>query len=629
VPIYKQLFDLLHLSSLAFSREFAKPQSLSIVPSKMRGLCKGQHRALLRSMTNLSISSADIGALTMLGQARVDAGDLLGARDAFAMAAECAPLDATAAANHALALLRSGESDAAISEANRALALDPTLSIAQANLGHALLAAGRLVEAAESFALLLKQNATNADAWHGMAMAQRALGNLGAGLAAIEKALRRQPQNGSMLGNQGLMRLEVGDYEAAIESFSAAASTEPETTSHACNALMAMAYQPAYSVETVVRAAIDWSAGLERVTPRRKVNNVKSGSTIRVGIVSADLWQHPVGWLGAQALLHLDSRQFSVLAFDTGSRPDRLNAMFRAGMTWRDVAGWSDAAIADQIEADGVDLLIDLAGHTSGGRPRLFAHKPVLHQASWLGHVGTTGLSTIDVALMDDWHAPEGSDGQFSESLVRLEGGRFAYSPPPEAPEPIRVSGPVTFASFHSLAKLNVSVAALWGSLMEAVPGSRLLIKRAGLQEPWLRKRVISLFEKVGVDPARLILEPPSDHRTMLGTYAQADVALDPFPFCGGATTAEALWMGVPVITLAGQAPASRQSLAMLSAIGRSEWIAYDEQSYIQAAIAALGQTETRAELRELVASSPLGSNIRLARSLEAAFAEICATSVH
>jgi predicted O-linked N-acetylglucosamine transferase (SPINDLY family) len=560
-----------------------------------------------------------------MGQARAAAGDLAGACEAFALAARLAPDDAGVAANHALALLRAGDPGAAVAEARRAATLDPGLGAAQANLGHALLAAGAAEEAVGVFARLVSREPANADAWHGMAIAQRALGRLGAGLAAVDRAVALAPLHAPAVANQGMLRLDAGDPPAAVESFAAAAAAEPDTLAHASNALLAMVYDPAMAPEAVARVAADWGAGLQKATPRRTLQGGPKGPPLRVGVVSADLWRHPVAWLGAQALLHLDPSRCSAVVYDTGAPRDDLNAEFRARLAWREVSTWTDAALADQVAADGVDLLIDLAGHTAGGRPRLFAHKPAPRQAYWLGHVATTGLSTIDAVLMDAWHAPPGAEALFTEPLVHVAGGRFAYSPPPFAPEPSRQGGPVTFGCFHALAKLNPEVARLWARVLDAAPGSRLLIRRTGLAEPWLRERVTALFRQAGVEPARLDLEPATDHAALLASYARVDVALDPFPFSGGATTAEALWMGVPVITLPGAAAPSRQSLAMLSAIDRPEWIASDESTYVSAAIAALDPAENRGRLRDQVAASPFGSTVRLARSLETVFDAICA----
>jgi predicted O-linked N-acetylglucosamine transferase (SPINDLY family) len=365
---------------------------------------------------------------------------------------------------------------------------------------------------------------------------------------------------------------------------------------------------------------------LAQVTPRLALPARPTGRPLRVGYLSADLYRHPVGWLGAQAMLAHDPDRVVPLVYATGGRNDDLGQRFRAAVPlWRDCLGLSDAAIAQQIAADRVDILVDLAGHTAGGRPRVLAMAPAPQLVTWLGHVGTTGIPTVGTILMDEWHAPPGSEALFSERVARLPGGRFAYAPPPEAPRPERRPGPITFGCFQALAKLNTDVAAVWADVLAAVPGSRLLLRRRGLAEPWLRDRITDLFGSAGIDPARIDLEADTDHAGLLADYGRIDVALDPFPFCGGASTAEALWMGVPVVTLPGRAPASRQSLAMLSAIGETATIAAGPADYVAAVERALASSTRRDQRRAQLAESPLGDTVRLARALEDAFAQLAA----
>ncbi len=567
--------------------------------------------------------------LAAMGQERAARGDHAGALAAFAGVAALRPGDPDALANQALALLRAGRPHDGVAVAERALALAPLHVVAATNRGHALLAAGDAAGAAAAFAELLVRRPDLPDALVGMALAQRALGCIGAALAAIDRALALAPGLETALGNCGLLRLEAGDVPGAIAAALAAAAAAPDRLSHATNAIMAMSYDIRLDPQAAANSAADWGARLAQVTPRLTPQPAPAprppGRPLRVGYVSADLCRHPVGWLGAQALLAHDPDQVVPIVYATGASNDDLARRFRAGVPlWRDCLGQADEAIAAQMQADGIDMVVDLAGHTAGGRPRLLAMAPAPHLVSWLGHVGTTGIPTVGDIVMDEWHAPPGSEGLFTERVRRLPGGRFAYAPPPEAPLPQRQpGGPVTFGCFQALAKLNEEVALLWAAVLAAVPGSRLLIRRRGLAEPWLQGRVRQLFAGAGIDPARIDLAPETDHAGLLADYGRVDVALDPFPFCGGASTAEALWMGVPVVTLPGRAPASRQSLAMLSAIGETATIAAGPQDYVAAVARALALPDTRAQRRDRLAASPLGDTVRLARALEAMFARI------
>ncbi len=560
----------------------------------------------------------DAARLTGLGQQRALAGDAAGALAAFAGAAALAPGNADAIANHALALLRAGDAAAAIARAEAALALAPAHVAAAANLGHALLAAGQAPAAVDRFAALLSQHPGHADALVGMAMAQRALGHIGTALAAIDRAVALAPGAEAALGNRSLILLDAGDPVGAAAAAIAAAAVAPASLGHAMNAFMAMGYDIALDPLAAARAACDWGARLATVTPRLPLEARPPGRPLRIGYLSADLCRHPVGWLGARAMLHHHPDRLVPIVYATARSDDDVARAFRSGVPlWRDCAGLADADIARQIAADRVDILVDLAGHTAGGRPGVLAMQPAPAILSWLGHVATTGLPTVTAVLMDEWHAPPGCEPLFAERVLRLPGGRFAYTPPAETPAPLRRSGPVTFGCFQALAKLNPDVASLWVRALDAVPGSRLLLKRRGLADPWLRGRITALFADAGLDPARLDLEPEADHASLPAHYGRIDVALDPFPFCGGASTAEALWMGVPVVTLPGRAPASRQSFAMLSAIGETATVAASPEDYAAAALRALALPDSRAQRRERLAASPLGSTVRLADALE------------
>ena len=566
----------------------------------------------------------DASRLAAMGQQRAAQGDHAGALAAFAGVAALRPADPDALANHALALLRAGRPHDALAVCERALALAPQHDVAATNRGHALLAAGDASGAAAAFADVLGRRPDLPDALVGMALTQRALGCIGAALAAADRALLLQPGLESALGNCGLLRLEAGDVPGAISAALAAAAAAPDRLGHATNAMMAMAYDIRLDPQSAAHSTADWGARLAQVTPRVPVPPRPPGRPLRVGYLSADLCRHPVGWLGAQAMLAHDPDRVLPIVYSTGASTDDLARQFRAGVPlWRDCLGLSDESIAAQMLADRLDVLVDLAGHTAGGRPRLLAMAPAPHLVTWLGHVATTGIPTVGSIVMDEWHAPPGSQTLFSERLRHLPGGRFAFSPPPEAPLPARRPGPITFGCFQALAKLNDEVAALWSAVLAAVPGSRLLIRRRGLAEPWLQGRVRQMFASAGIDPARIDLEPDTDHAGLLADYGRIDVALDPFPFCGGASTAEALWMGVPVVTLPGRAPASRQSLAMLSAMGETATIAAGPHDYVAAVERALSIGTTRADRRAQLAASPLGDTLRLTGELEAMFARI------
>lgn len=268
-------------------------------------------------------------------------------------------------------------------------------------------------------------------------------------------------------------------------------------------------------------------------------------------------------------------------------------------------------------------------GHTAGSRLTAFALRPAPVQASWLGYFATTGLSDIDALLLDDWHAPSEVAAQCIEPVWRLPRGKFCYQPAPwapatVAPPPCLSQGHITFGCFNNTSKLNPAVLALWARLLHAIPHARLLLKWRTLIDAGLRQRVVNTFAEHGIDPARVSCRGASFHADLLHEYADIDIALDPFPFTGGLTSCEALWMGVPVLTWPGATPVSRQTWALLAAIGLPELAARDEHDYLRIAQQLASQPEhlntLRHSLRARMQASPLMDPAGFARQLEDAW---------
>jgi predicted O-linked N-acetylglucosamine transferase (SPINDLY family) len=302
-----------------------------------------------------------------------------------------------------------------------------------------------------------------------------------------------------------------------------------------------------------------------------------------------------------------------------------LTHRFQAAATeWRDVIGISDERLAKQIRADGIDILFDLAGHTAHNRLLVFARKPAPIQITWIGYEGTTGLAAMDYLLADRHVVPEGTEHYYRERVLRMPDGYLCYDPPeaapPVGPPPSSTKGYATFGSFNNPAKITAEVVAVWAEILRRAPNSRLTLKFRGLGDPTVKRRYLDLFASHGVAPQRLELLPWSPHAEHLAAYQQVDVALDPFPFSGSATTCQALWMGVPVITCPRETFASRHSLSHLSNVGLTETIARDFDEYVELAVSLTGDrprlAALRAGLRQRMAASPLCDGKRFAANL-------------
>lgn len=572
------------------------------------------------------------GAWAMLGQAcsALSRGDA--AVDAFTRACDLEPANALAHANLAVALVRAGAPHRAIEVADRGIALDPRSSAPHAARGHALSLLARSDNAREAFERALECDPGNVDALCGLATALKAMGRPSSAaiafLRAGDLARGRAPQLIGLAGVYG----DLGDHGAAREISLSAAARDPASMSLGSNALMSLQYDPDVDDHVATEAACDWGRRMVQMVapaagpPRRKP---LPGERIRVGYVSADLYRHPVGWLGSGAIIAHDKQRVHVTVYANQTASDELTQEVRAAVdAWVPVLGIDDEALTARIVADQIDVLVDLSGHTSGHRLGVFARRPAPVQVSWLGYFATTGLPTMDYVLLDEHHRTAESEAFFIERIICMPGIRFCYRGPDYAPAPSPLPsatrGYVTFGSFNNSAKVNQQVLTLWARLLRAVPDSKLLLKWRSYADPVLQARTRAHMAAAGVDPARLLFDGATPHAAMLAQYGDIDIALDPFPFSGGLTSCEALWMGVPVVTMPGRRPVSRQTHAILATIGREDLSAASPDTYVATAV-NLAQdprrlADMRQRLRQEMVTSPLCSAQNIARNLEDIF---------
>jgi predicted O-linked N-acetylglucosamine transferase (SPINDLY family) len=329
-----------------------------------------------------------------------------------------------------------------------------------------------------------------------------------------------------------------------------------------------------------------------------------------------------------------DRRDFELVAYSSGGQEDEVTQRLRGLCdVWRDISLVQDQNAADRIRADGIDVLVDLAGHTAGGRLLLFARKPAPVQVTWLGYPNTTGLDTMDYRLTDAVADPVGETDRFhTETLVRLPAGFLCYAPSPESPEvadsPQLKAGHVTFGSFNDLAKVTPELVALWSEILRAQPGARLMLKAFGLSADSACHDVRQRFQGQGIAPERFDLcKPEFSAAGRLAKYQEIDIGLDTYPYNGATTACEALWMGVPVVTLAGATHASRTGASIVSGIGLSELVATTPAQYVEIALRLAADAEKRrtlrAGLRARMRASPLLDAPRFARGLETAYREM------
>jgi len=365
-----------------------------------------------------------------------------------------------------------------------------------------------------------------------------------------------------------------------------------------------------------------------------------------LGFVSADLGRHPVGYFLVRVLENLAQLPSPIRAGSEGETAaatkspgegcetfcysdrtvkDDLTQRFQAAATqWRDVAGMSDQRLAEQIRADEIDILFDLAGHTAHNRLLVFARKPAPIQITWIGYMCTTGLEAMDYLLTDRYEVPESAEQYYRERILRMPDGHICYDPPSYAPAvsalPALAAGYVTFGCFSNPAKVTPLAVEVWARILRRLPTTRLVVKYKGWGESGVARRFREMFVTQGVDTGRLELLDASPHPELLGEYGRIDIALDTFPYSGCLTTCEALWMGVPVITCPGETLTSRQSSSCIANAGLRETIAGDLDEYVKLAVCLASDLPRlagiRGQLREQMAASPLCDGKRFATNL-------------
>ena len=547
----------------------------------------------------------------------------------LARAADAEPSSPEAQFNLGLALQRAGRLEEADAALRRAMGLGPTLAAAHLVLAHGLHLRGRLDEAAAALEQALGIDPAYAGAWMNLGNVRREQGRLAEAERAVLRALQLDRGMAAAWRNLAVIHRDQGRSAEAVAAFDEALKRDPDFADAQSGRLFALNYLPDISAAGIAEAHRAWGAQPRLLVPQGlpHTNDRDPGRRLRIGYVSPDLHDHPVGFFLARVLESHDPAAVEAVCYATGGVPDQTTARLRAAAAgWRDIAAASDEEAGRIIRADGIDILVDLSGHAAGHRLALFARRPAPVQASWLGYVSTTGVAAIDYLITDHWTAPEGADVLFTEKLVRLAHGRFCYMPPAYAPEPAlrpRRNRPFTFGSFNDLMKLNDEVIRVWARVLAAVPDSRLRLKWASLGDEAVRARLRGAFAAQGVDPDRLVLSPRSPHAEMLAEYAEIDVALDPFPFCGGLTTCEALWMGAPVVTWPQERPASRQSLAFLELLGLGELAAGSEDAYVETSATLARDPDRLAaisrSLRPRMAASPLCRGELFTPGLEAA----------
>ncbi|MCX7149140.1 MAG: FkbM family methyltransferase [Rhodocyclales bacterium] len=536
--------------------------------------------------------------------------------------------------NLGIILAGRGELDAAEKLYRDALAKQIDYFEAHINLGNLLFESARRTEALYYYRRAIQLRPDSALAKERMGPLLRDLGRISEALDMLQQAVELNPKSAFAWNNLGTCHISRGDIAAAEESLQEALRHEPTLSPAWVNLMLISNWRSndrerVYDLHRSFGLHMTEQKGTDRFT--HYANVADRERRLRVGFVSGDFRRHSVSYFIQAPLSRFDRSRIEAWAyFSHPWEDDRTQELKPLFAEWRNIYGLSDDEAAAMIRRDGIDILIDLTGHTNHGRLGLFALKPAPVQVSWIGYPNTTGLSTIDYRITDEYADPAGtSEIYHTETLIRLPDSFLCYSPPKEAPDlappPCVENGRISFGSFNTRVKIGDETLALWRQVLAAVPDAGLVIKSAvGLAEQAGRDELLEKIKLAGIDAKRVTIHsaagPLGDH---LALYSSIDICLDTFPYQGTTTTCEALWMGVPVVTLAGEAHVSRVGVSLLSNVGLQELVAHTAAEYVRIAAGLAGDksrlAELRATMRQRMLDSPLLDAAAMARNLEQA----------
>ncbi len=528
----------------------------------------------------------------------------------------------------------SNRSQEALAEFNLAIERGGNTPELHNNRGILFKEQGRGFDAVECFYRALKLKPDMISALNNLGAICTDIGMTSEALECIRLLIARRPDLPSAHNNLGKLLKDSGRAAEALASYRRAMELDPKMPEFQHNYLLCLNYVPGLHPREVFEAHRAWGERTVRNIARRYKRQRPMGSAgrkLRIGYVSADFCQHPVAAFIEALFERQDRERFEVTAYCDAKRLDNVTERLR-GLTdrWRLTAEMSHSELARKIEEDQIDILVDLSGHTAWNRLELFALRPAPVQVSYLGYPATCGLSAIDYRITDSFADPEGTTEQWhTERLVRLASCAWCYQAPADAPaivaNPSAQTGYVTFGCFNQLAKLNPGLFELWIRLLKRVPGSHLTLKARTLHDPAVKQEIIEFFSKRGIDETRLdMIGYAPSVAGHLGAYRQVDIALDSFPYHGTTTTCEALWMGAPVVTLAGGTHVSRVGVSLLNAMELPELVASSEDEYLAIAAHLAEDEPRRVSLREgmraRMQASPLMNPGAFAASMDEAF---------
>ena len=515
-------------------------------------------------------------------------------------------------------LNRIGRHEDALESFKAALGLDENHLQARGNLGSTLLELKQPEAAISELRRAVAAAPDYADAHNNLANAYVDAGDSAKAIDAYAVAIALRPGAAVFHYNLGNALLDTGAVNEAIAAYRQSLALEPSRAEIRSNYLYSLQFEPEVTSQKLLTVHEDWNSRHGKMNPVGAYAEARfdPDRRLRLGFVSADFGRHPVGYFLVRPLECLDRSQTEIICYSNRVNVDETTErLMAASDNWIDARQDTNEQLARRIWDDEIDILFEISGHSRGNRLGIYAMKPAPLQISWgIGYPGATGLDAIDALLTDARHIPHHDAANFKERLLHLPQGQFCFDPPVDAPDvsslPAIGNGHITFGCLSQPRKINGMVLDAWSRIFAAVPDSRLILGYGGMDDAANVSRIIDEFGAGGISPDRITILGSAPHGDFLGRYNMVDLSLDTFPYSGGLTTLEALWMGVPMITFPGKSCAGRHAAGHLSAMGLNELIADDLDGYRELAVKLAGDTERlaglRAGLRSRLAASPI-----------------------
>ena len=583
------------------------------------------------------LNNGYVDAFNNLGNLHNSLGNVEKAVYYYSMALQANPNSSSVYVNLGNALQSKGRFDEAGAHYQKALSIDCHLTEAHVSMGNLLSRLKRYDDAVRFYQNALSLDPDYPNAYNNLGYAYRIQSRVVRAAKTFERGLRIDIDHFDTYVNYGGTHKDLGRVDVAIRCYERALSLNPNSINAMSNLLFAHNYTDGLTVEAISKRHFDVGRRISEIHPDKRLpyqNLRDQGRKLKIGYVSPDLRQHAVAFFFEPLMRHHDRSRFEIYCYAEVFVEDHVSkALQGLSNQWLNTVGMNDDELEARIRADGIDILVDLAGHTAHSRIGIFARRPAPVQVTWLGYPNTTGIKNIDYRLVDAITDPPGrADTLAAETLLRLPGVFLCYQPPPDAPDPVALpcetSGTITFGTFSTLAKLSPSTLDAWAAILKRVPNSRLLLKSRLFIEEESRELYRSRLVERGVAAERLtFMDPIPDTAGHLGSYNLIDITLDPFPYNGTTTTCEALWMGVPMIVLAGTCHAGRVGMSLLNSVGLNDLVAETPDQYVEIA----GRLATdlprlkalRTGLRDRMKVSRLCDAPQFTQSMERTYREI------